>query len=102
MTGEVGPTLLQRDGIAIDPDEPRARCGLEDAEGVPGASEGAVDEDASLPERWEEKIDDGPCEDGAVLHDRLISYLPSALVAIASIPNAPPTEEPVSASSTIP
>lgn len=100
---EVGPTLLQRDGVAIDPDEPGMRRGVEEAERVPCPAERRVDEDSSaVCERREEKIDDGAGKDGAVLHDRLISYLPSALVAIASMPSAPPTEEPVSASSTMP
>jgi hypothetical protein len=99
---EVGPTLLQRVGVAIDPDEPGTGGGVEDAERVPCPAERRVDEDPAVVEGREEKIDDGAGKDGAVLHDRVISYLPRALVAMASMPSAPPTEEPVSASNTIP
>ncbi len=69
---------------------------------MPRPPERRIDEDPSITEGREEKIDDGSGKDGAVLHFRPISYLPSALVAIASMPSAPPTEVPVSASSTIP
>jgi hypothetical protein len=124
VSGEDGPTRLQRVGIAIDPDEAGRGGRVEDAERMARPAERGVDEcswplaervacsalgGAVATGRWsspnegrEEKVDDGAGKDGAVLHVRPISYLPSTLVAIASMPSAPPTEDPVRARSTIP
>ena len=79
----MGPTLLQRVGVAIDPDEMGTGCGVEDAERVPGSSEGGVDEDPSWGDCGEEKIDDRVGEDGAVRW-RAAGDLPPCAIRIDS------------------
>lgn len=62
----MGPTLLQRVGVAIDADERRGRRGFEDTAGVTTATEGAIDEDSPMLQRRDEELDDAVGEDGIV------------------------------------
>jgi hypothetical protein len=56
--GEVGPTLLHRVGVAIDPDELCPGGGVEERPRMSGATQRGVDDDASVSERGLEELDD--------------------------------------------
>ena len=103
--GEVGPTLLKGLRIAVDPDQERRRRRLEKRPSVTAAPEGRVDEDPSAAKGRDQEFPDCGNENGLVIHSKAPSwastrYLPSARVAIDTMPSTPPTDEPVSASST--
>ncbi len=111
IAGEVGPTRRHRVRVAVEADELGGRGRVEKTPGMSAPPQRRVDDDSAARQGGSEQIDDGTGQDRSVPptlvcalpdHDRLISYLPRALVAIAIIPRNPPTDEPVSASTTMP
>ncbi len=68
MRAEVGPTLLQRFWVTVDPDESDVPVGVQDAASVTGAPERCVDEDPSTLQCRTKELDDFCGEDGFVGH----------------------------------
>ena len=97
MRGEVGPTLLQRFCVTVDPDELDGWEGLQDAEGVTRPPERSVDDGSAMLQCRTKEFDDFCCEDWFVSH---MGYRPRARVARLTIATKPPIDEPVRAKST--
>ena len=68
VSGEVGERRIQRDFIAVDPNELRLWRGVEDRLRVSCSSQSGIDEDASVCQRRDEELDDGVEEYRAVIH----------------------------------